>query len=116
MELGGHDHRRRPGWVGDWYKLTGAASNNVLDMIPALTTPEAKKWAEDVEKRFGYKPSPSASGLAYDWSNFAIKVMKRAFEKHKELNRTTILEVLPERGWSPGKLTYSKADGAHHHE
>ena len=99
------------GWVGDWYKLTGAASNNVLDMIPALTTPEAKKWAEDVEKRFGYKPSPSASGLAYDWSNFAIKVFKRTFEKHKELNRTTILEVF-QNEVIPGKLTYSKADGA----
>jgi len=99
------------GWVGDWYKLTGKSSNYVLDMIPTLTTPEAKKWAEMIEQKYGYKPSPSASGLAYDWANFAIKILQRAYEKHNELNRTTILDVF-QTEVAPGKLTYSKADGA----
>ena len=33
------------GWSGDWYKMAGAASDGVLDMIPQLTTQEAKDWA-----------------------------------------------------------------------
>ena len=99
------------GWAGDWYKLTGSASDYVLDMIPQLTTKEAKQWAVEFEKRFGMKPSPSAGGLSYDGMGLLIKLLQRTNEKYGELNKETIHKVMVEEV-NTGKLTYSKADGA----
>ncbi|HSO18490.1 MAG TPA: ABC transporter substrate-binding protein [Desulfosarcina sp.] len=99
------------GWSGDWYKMAGAASDGVLDMIPQLTTKEAKDWAVEFEKRFGMKPSPSAGGLSYDGTNFFVKILQRANEKYGELNKETIHKVMVEEV-NTGKLTFSKADGA----
>jgi branched-chain amino acid transport system substrate-binding protein len=99
------------GWSGDWYKMAGAASDGVLDMIPQLTTQEAKDWAVEFEKRFGMKPSPSAGGLSYDGASFFIKLLKRTLEKTGELNKVTIHQVMVDE-MNTGKLTYSKADGA----
>lgn len=99
------------GWSGDWYKMAGAASDGVLDMIPQLTTQEAKDWAVEYEKRFGMKPSPSAGGLSYDGAGFFIKILQRANEKYGKLDKETIHKVMVEEV-NTGKLTYSKADGA----
>ena len=99
------------GWSGDWYAMSGAASDGVLDMIPQLTTKEAKAWAETFEKRFNMKPSPSAGGLSYDGVNFFVKILKRALEKSGKLDKETIHKVIVEEV-NTGKLTYSKADGA----
>ncbi|MBI5578145.1 MAG: ABC transporter substrate-binding protein [Deltaproteobacteria bacterium] len=99
------------GWSGDWYAMSGAASDGVLDMIPQLTTKEAKAWAEAFEKRFNMKPSPSAGGLSYDGVNFFVKILKRALEKSGKLDKETIHKVIVEEV-NTGKLTYSKADGA----
>jgi branched-chain amino acid transport system substrate-binding protein len=99
------------GWSGDWYKMAGAASDGVLDMIPQLTTKEAKDWAVEFEKRFGMKPSPSAGGLSYDGANFFVKLLKRTLEKYGKLDKETIHKVMVEE-MNTGKLTYSKADGA----
>ncbi len=99
------------GWSGDWYKMAGAASDGVLDMIPQLTTKEAQDWAVAFEKRFGMKPSPSAGGLSYDGAGFFIKILKRANEKYGKLDKETIHKVMLEEV-NTGKLTYSKADGA----
>ena len=99
------------GWMGDWYKMAGAGSNGVLDMIPQLTTPEAKKWAEDIKAKFGFNPSPSAGGLCYDGTNMFIKILKRTLEKYGELNKVNIHKIFVEEVQT-GKLTFSKADGA----
>ncbi|GAB4262772.1 MAG: hypothetical protein Kow0092_13250 [Deferrisomatales bacterium] len=99
------------GWIGDWYKLTGPASDGVVDMIPQLNTPEAKAWAAEAEARLGFKPSPSASGLCYDWSNFAIKILRRAHERYGKLDRESVLRVFRDEV-ATGKLTYTRADGA----
>lgn len=99
------------GWSGDWYKMTGAASDGVLDMIPQLTTKEAQEWAKNFEKRFGMKPSPSAGGLSYDGMNFFIKILNRTLEKYSTLDKETIHKVILEEV-NTGKLTYTKADGA----
>jgi branched-chain amino acid transport system substrate-binding protein len=99
------------GWSGDWYKMAGAASDGVLDMIPQLTTKEAKAWAVEFEKRFGMKPSPSAGGLSYDGTNFFLKLLKRTLEKTGKLDKETIHQVMVDE-MDTGKLTYSKADGA----
>jgi branched-chain amino acid transport system substrate-binding protein len=99
------------GWSGEWYKLSGAASDGVLDMIPQLTTDAAKKWATDFEKKVGMKPSPSAGGLSYDGMNFFIKILNRTLEKYGKLDKETIHKIFVEEV-NTGKLTFSKADGA----
>lgn len=98
------------GWVGDWYKMTGQASNGVLDMQPQFATPEQKAWVQRFKERYNYDPSPSAAGMAYDYANFFIKIAKRAIEKYGELNSETITKVGREEV-GEGKLTYSRADG-----
>ena len=99
------------GWSGDWYKMAGAASDGVLDMIPQLATDEAKAWAKDFEKQFGMAPSPSAGGLSYDGTNLFLKILNRTLEKYGKLDKETIYKTMSEEVYT-GKLTYSKADGA----
>jgi len=99
------------GWSGDWYQMAGAASDGVLDMIPQLTTQQAKDWAVEFEKRFGMKPSPSAGGLSYDGASFFVKILQRTLEKYGQLDKETIYKTMSEEVYT-GKLTYSKADGA----
>lgn len=99
------------GWIGDWYKMTGPSSNYVLDMIPQLTTPAAKEWAKEVTAKFGYTPSPSSSGLAYDGMNFFIKIARRALEKYGTLDKVSIHNTIVEEV-NTGKLTFGAADGA----
>jgi branched-chain amino acid transport system substrate-binding protein len=99
------------GWVGEWYKLTGRSSDGVLDMIPQLTTPAAKKWAKDFEKKWKFTPSPSSGGLGYDGFRFWIKIANRALEKHGKLDKESIFDIeFNEVG--PGKLVYTADDGA----
>ena len=99
------------GWMGDWYKLTGPASDYVLDMIPQLTTQKAKEWAKTYESRFNMKPSPSAAGLCYDGANFFVKLLTRTLAKYGKLERETIHRTMVEE-INTGKLTYSEKDGA----
>jgi branched-chain amino acid transport system substrate-binding protein len=99
------------GWIGDWYKLTGPSSNFVLDMVPLLTSPAALEWSSAVEKKYGFKPSPSAGGFAYDATNFFIKIAKRAIEEYKVLDKESIYKVMTQEV-NTGELTFTKADGA----
>ncbi len=99
------------GWIGDWYKMTGPASNYVLDSIPKLATKEALQWVKVVKAKYGFNPSPSAGGLAYDGTRMFIKVLQRTYELHGTLNRETIHKTMVEEV-NTGKLTYSKKDGA----
>jgi branched-chain amino acid transport system substrate-binding protein len=99
------------GWMGDWYKMAGPASNGVLDMIPQLTTPEAQQWAKDIKAKYGFNPSPSAGGLCYDGTNMFIKILKHTLDKHGKLDKVTIHKTFVE-DVQTGKLTFSKADGA----
>ncbi|MBF0528861.1 MAG: ABC transporter substrate-binding protein [Deltaproteobacteria bacterium] len=99
------------GWVGDWYKLTGEASDGVVDMIPQLASPQAKEWAKAFEAKFQIKPSPSTGGIPYDLTNFFIKVLGHALNKYSKLDKETIYKVMVEEV-NTGKLTYSSAEGA----
>ncbi len=99
------------GWVGEWYDLTGASSDYVLDQIPSWATDEAKQWAADFEAKYGSKPSPSAAGQSFDMTNFFIKLAQRTLEKHGELTSETLYEVGQSELWT-GKLVYE--DGLIH--
>lgn len=99
------------GWSGNWYDMTGESSNFVLDMIPQLTTPEARQWAEEINQEYGFLPSPSSGGLVYDYVRFFIKVANRVLEKHGNLDRASFYDILITEV-NTGKLTFSKKDGA----
>jgi branched-chain amino acid transport system substrate-binding protein len=99
------------GWMGDWYELTGTASNYVIDQIPGWTTAEAEAFIVAFEERSGRAPSPSSGGLAYDGANFFIKILQTANADHGRLNDETIYQTIREKVWS-GELTFTTADGA----
>ncbi len=99
------------GWVGEWYEMTGEASNYVLDMIPEWPDEEAQQWAEDFEEEYGIAPSTSAAGQAYDQANFFIEIAKTALEREGELTSESLYTVGQEMMWE-GELVYE--DGIVH--
>ena len=99
------------GWIGDWYTVTGSASDYVLDMIPQLTTKQSKEWAEAIESRFKIKPSAAIAGISYDATNFFIKVLRHTLEKYGKLDKETIHNAFVE-DVNTGKLTFTEKDGA----
>jgi branched-chain amino acid transport system substrate-binding protein len=94
------------GWVGEWYTLVGPASDGILDQIPELASDKAKAWATDFEAKYGIKPSPSAGGLAYDWTNMFIKLAEATLAEYGELNSDTFYKFGREKLWT-GEFTYT---------
>jgi branched-chain amino acid transport system substrate-binding protein len=103
------------GWIGEWYELTGDASNFVLDQIPQWTTPEARAFRDDFETRFGITPSPSAGGQAYDMTNFFIKLANETLTAFGELTSASLYQMGQDKLWQ-GELVFTRADGAIIHE
>ena len=99
------------GWIGDWYKLMGNASDYVLDMIPQLSSKAAQKWAKDVKAQKGYTVSPSSGGLAYDGIGFMLKILKRTLERDGKLDKAAVHKTMVDEV-NTGKLSYTEADGA----
>lgn len=99
------------GWVGEWYDLTGDASNYVLDQIPGWATDASKKFAADFEERSGLQPSPSSGGLSYDGMNFFIKVLQTTYEDQGELSSAAVYQTVQDKVWT-GDLTYTADEGA----
>jgi branched-chain amino acid transport system substrate-binding protein len=94
------------GWVGEWYNLTGNASDYVIDQIPQWTTPEAKKFKEDFTAKNGFEPSPSGAGLNYDWTRFMIKVLQDTYDTYGEINKETLYKTAKEKVMT-GQLTFT---------
>jgi len=98
-------------WVGNWYKMTGKASNGVIDVQAQFGSKAAKAFAKAKKARFGYAPSAPASGLSYDGFNFFIKVLKRTLVKYGKITSEDIHKVIVDEV-NTGKLTFTEADGA----
>lgn len=94
------------GWVGEWYSLTGEASDYVIDQIPGWTSPKAQEFKTTFKTRFNFEPSPSAAGLAYDETNFFIKIAQRAYDQYGKLDRESLYKIGREE-LATGKLTYT---------
>lgn len=94
------------GWVGEWYKLTGDASNYVLDQIPQWTTPKAVAFKENFTKRFGFEPGASSAGLCFDTAHFFIKVLQATNERYGEITSAKLMQCAEELVMT-GKLTYT---------
>lgn len=99
------------GWIGDWYELTGDASNYVLDQIPGWTTEAGLQFAEEFEARTGTPPSPSSAGLSYDGMNFFLKVLQDTFDTYGELSSEAVYNTVQEKVWT-GDLVFTTEDGA----
>lgn len=99
------------GWIGDWYELTGDASNYVLDQIPGWTTEEGLQFAEEFEARTGTPPSPSSAGLSYDGMNFFLKVLQETYDTYGELSSEAVYNTVQEKVWT-GDLVFTTDDGA----
>jgi branched-chain amino acid transport system substrate-binding protein len=94
------------GWVGEWYNLTGKASNFVIDQIPGWTTDKAKQFAADFKKRCNIDPSPSAAGLSYDWTGYALKILQETLKDKGKLDSDSIYNEVKEKVWT-GQLPYT---------
>ena len=94
------------GWVGEWYDLTGAASNYVLDQIPGWATEEGKAYAKTFEERWGIAPSPSSGGLSYDGTKFFLAVAQDAYEQYGELSSEVIYNFVKDNVWT-GEWTFT---------
>jgi branched-chain amino acid transport system substrate-binding protein len=88
------------GWVGEWYDMTGDASDYVIDQIPGWTTPAAVAFKDEFTKRWGIEPSPSSAGLAYDETLFFIKVLQQALQDKGELTSDSIFQTGKDKMWS----------------
>jgi branched-chain amino acid transport system substrate-binding protein len=102
------------GWIGDWYKLTGRASDGVMDLVPQIVTPTQKAWAERYKKKFNKNPSPASAGMSYDYAKFMAKIAERALKKYGAINSETITKVGREEV-ATGKMRYGREDGALFH-
>jgi len=78
------------GWAGEWYRMTGDASDYAIDQIPGWATSEGQAFAEAFEEQWGVAPSPSAAGLAYDGTTMFIEIARRALEEHGQLTSESI--------------------------
>ena len=78
------------GWSGEWYRMTGDASDYVIDQIPGWATAEGQAFAEAFEERWEIAPSPSAAGLAYDGTMMFIEIATHALEESGELSSESI--------------------------
>jgi branched-chain amino acid transport system substrate-binding protein len=88
------------GWVGEWYNMTGDASDYVIDQIPGWTTPEAVAFKDEFTKRFGIEPSPSSAGLAYDETLFFIKMLQQTLQDAGELTSDSIFKTGKDKMWT----------------
>lgn len=99
------------GWVGEWYELTGDASNYVIDQIPGFASDAAKEFAVTFEEKSGLQPSPSSGGLSFDGMNFFIKVLQTTYEDFGELSKEAVYQTVQDKVWT-GELTFTAEDGA----
>jgi len=98
------------GWVGNWYELTGRASDGIVDMN-VQWTPLSEPYHQKFEKTYKFKPAASAGGISYDAAGTFLKMLNHTLEKYGKLDSESIHKVMAEE-MATGKLTYGRSDGA----
>lgn len=94
------------GFIGEWYKLTGDASNYVFDSVPIFVTDKAKKFAADFQAKYGIEPSAAAAGQQYDFTRYFIKVCNETLKNYGALNSETLFKFTKEKLWT-GQCTFT---------
>ena len=93
------------GWIGEWYEMTGDASDYAIDQIPQWPTEESAAFRDRFDEKYGFAPSPSAAGQAFDVTNYFIEILKKTLEEHGELTSATIHQTGMDYVYT-GKLPY----------
>lgn len=96
------------GYTGDWYKLTGAASDGVLDNVPLFATDKGKKFAADYKAKYNIEPSAAFAGQDYDWTRFFIKIANETLKEKGALNSENLYQYSQEKVLT-GKTTFDDA-------
>ncbi len=85
--------------------MTGNSADYVLDQVPSWTNDGARGFVRDFRDMYGFTPSASSGGLAYDKASFFIQIAEETLEEYGELNRETLYEYGREMLWT-GATTY----------
>ncbi len=93
------------GWVGEWHDITGDSADYVLDQVPSWTDDGARGFVKDFREIYGFIPSASTGGLAYDKTTFFIQIAEETLEEYGELTRKTLYDYGREKLWT-GETTY----------
>jgi len=88
------------GYIGDWYDLTGDASNYILDSVPVFATPESKAFADKFRDKYDLEPSAACAGQQYDFTRFFIKVCEATITEYGELTSETLYQFAKEKLWT----------------
>jgi branched-chain amino acid transport system substrate-binding protein len=94
------------GWVGEWYELTGNASNGIVDQNPLWATAKAKAFRDAYTRKWNESPSPSSAGLAYDSARFFIQLSNATLNESGELNRENLYNFCRAKLWT-GQFSYT---------
>lgn len=66
-------------WFSDWYKLTGDASDYCIAMdSPVALGDWQTAWMKRFEAKYHEVPSITSSGLAYDYTRYALQMLNKA--------------------------------------
>jgi branched-chain amino acid transport system substrate-binding protein len=93
------------GWTGEWYNLTGASSNYIIDQIPGWATQAGKDFATAFKAKCNLDPSASSGGLSYDSANEWIAIAKEVIKAKGELTSESLYTWTKEN-ISTGKWEY----------
>jgi len=93
------------GYIGNFYKTAGAASDGVLDMQPQFSSPAAQAFATEFKNKYGSSPSPTAAGISYDLTGYCLKILGATIAKYGDASSAHIYQTGKEQVWT-GKLTY----------
>lgn len=87
------------GWSSASLTSAGQAAIGVLDGgygpyngDPAVAD-RVERFQIQYELEFGEAPSTSSGGLGYDYTRYAIEVLRRALDKHGRIDREGVLDV-----------------------
>jgi branched-chain amino acid transport system substrate-binding protein len=94
------------GWFGEWYDVTGDASDYVIDQIPGWARAEGEQFAKDFEAEYGFTPSPSSGGLSYDYYNMFIAIAQDVYNEYGELTAERLDQFVRDNVWT-GQWTYT---------
>ena len=94
------------GWIGDWYKLSGSASNYVVDQIPQFASERPRSSRPTTRPSTATSRARPLSGLSYDFANFFIKVANQALADSCEITSASLYKVAKDKLWT-GEMTYT---------
>lgn len=84
-----------------WYDMAGDASDFVITMdSPAPIAPWQFRWMTRYNLKYGEAPSLSSSGIPYDYTRLAIKILNRAGTLDFETLIKTIYETPYDGVWN----------------